>query len=149
MLIFCYKSTRYLIGILTMDSVIMQDLSRCNDIVNAVSNKCNRLVECADGSIILTTHEPKDVNYDAQMCQQAVSADSMEDQTVPRVFTENFKKDLMSGVFDKCVPWVANAKQRAEVAMCRAVLPGLMTVRTRLRQMAAEAKNDKIGRAHV
>lgn len=117
-----------------MNSNILRDLSRCNDIVNAVSNKCTRLVECADGSIVLTTHEPKDVNYDAQICQKAVSADNMEDQSLPRVFTEKFKGDLMGCVFDKCIPWVAKENERAVVAMCRAVLPRLTTVRSKLRQ---------------
>jgi hypothetical protein len=123
----------------------MRDLSRCNDIVNAVSNSCKRLVRCADGCVVVATHEPTDMNSDVTKCLHATREISpTEDETVPRVFTENFKKDLMTGVFDKCIPWVAKANERSETAMCRAVLPGLSTIRYRLRQMAAENNDDTL-----
>lgn len=124
----------------------MEDLSRCNDIVNAVSNGCKRLVRCADGSVILTTHEPVSVDKDILDCEEAMD---VEGRPPPRVFTERFKKDLLDSVLDKCMPGGAPEAGRADAALCRATLPGLVTVRTKLRQKAMEMGSDTLTAADL
>lgn len=134
----------------TMDRY-MQDLSRCNDIVNAVSNNCKRLAKCVDGSVVLTTHESKDMNSDVNVCRKILEEEAVhgEDQTVPRALNGNFEKDLLAGVFDKCGPWAVKSNERAEIAMCRAVLPGLNTIRKKLWQMARENCDDTLNSEEI
>lgn len=122
----------------------MDNLSRCNDIVNALSNNCKRLVKCADDSVVLATYETKNINSDILKCHDVVKSDSEE--TLPWVLTDNFRKDLIRGVMDKCGSRAVAAASvpASETAMCRSVLPGLVTIRSRLRQKAAENNDDTI-----
>lgn len=121
----------------------LEDLSKCNDIVNAISNSCKRLVKCHDGSILIVNQDAGcDVNHDAERCAESMQG-SIEDQTLPRVFTEKFKSDLLSAVYKKCVPSTLTS-DRAREALCKSVLPGLTVLRRTIRQRLAELNNDTL-----
>lgn len=121
----------------------MQAVSKLNDVVNGLANHCKRLVECADGSIVITNQEAgTDLNTDAERCLESMQ-ESVEDQTLPRVFTEKFKSDLLAPVYKKCLPPLSTDK-RARDALCCAVLPGLASLRRTLRQQLAEMNDDTV-----
>lgn len=121
----------------------MEDLSRCNDIVNAISNNCKRLVRCVDGSVVLTNQEiGNDLNADADACRQILQ-EFKEDPTMPRVFTNKFKADLLAGVYKKCIPFEDREKRTRE-ALAKASLPGLTALRRTLTRMLAEVNDDTL-----
>lgn len=123
----------------------LADLSRCNDIVNAISNNCKRLVRCEDGSVVLTNQEcGTDLNFDADECRTSMEG-MTEDPTLPRVLTEKFKRDILDRVYRECLPQQANEQEkRAREALCKASLPGLTALRRTLRLMLAEMKDDTL-----
>ena len=124
----------------------LEDLSRCNDIVNAISNNCKRLVRCVDGSVVLTNQESgRDLNFDADACRASMEG-MEEDPSLPRVFTEKFKTDMLAGIYQRCMPngRADEREKRARGALCKASLPGLTALRRTLRRMLAETNDDTL-----
>lgn len=126
----------------------LEDLSRCNDIINAISNNCKRLVRCEDGSVVLTNQETgKDLNFDADACRASMTG-MKENPSLPGVFTQKFKSDMMADIYKRCMPGgqirADEERKRAREALCKASLPGLTALRRTLRRMLAEINDDTL-----
>lgn len=128
----------------------LENISRCNDIVNAISNNCKQLVRAADGSVFLLNQEGgtnrEDINRDAEDCEAVMSRD-VEDNTLPWVFTDKFRKDMLMSIYGMAIPGLATnrtSKEDANEAFARSLLPGLVSLKTRIRQLLAESNNDSL-----
>lgn len=131
---------------------VERDMSKCNDLMNAINNSCKRLTRCEDGSIFPLNQEggvsSEEINSDVYDCMSYFD-DQVEDPTVPWVFTEKFKKDIVDKVYTDAIPSLKTNADDALVAFCRSLIPGLPTVRRTLRQMLAEMNVDALQEGQI
>ncbi|KAK3761557.1 hypothetical protein RRG08_010281 [Elysia crispata] len=121
------------------------DLMKCNDVVNAINNSSKRLVRCADDSLAILNQDggdnADDLNHDLDMCRESFRTSARSDSTLPKAFTNDFRKELMEGVYAACLSTSARDAEYRDMskkAFCKSLLPGLKSVRDALRQRLAE-----------
>lgn len=136
----------------------LDDLSRCNDLTNAINNSCKRLVEARDKSIFILNQEGginrESLNRTATECAEYITPDEGAEETLlPWVFRDKFISELMSDVFKRAIPAYNRSetptKEIEMTALGRSVLPGLATIRATIRQMLAETNNDSLSSVNL
>ena len=110
-------------------------------------------MEGRDGSIFVLSQEGgvtlETLNQVATDCAEYVTPDEGgEEVLLPWVFREKFKTEMMSKVYASAIPACSSAKstddQQEMDALGLSILPGLVTLRTTLRQRLAETNNDSL-----
>lgn len=128
-------------------------MSRCNDIVNAICNSCKHLVRASDGSLLLLNKEggdtPEELNADSVGCAEVVNGEMVE--TLPRIFTNKFREDMMTSLYTAAVPAHHLQQKPADphAAFARSIIPGLKRLRCTLSQMMAQEQLDDVLPAEI
>ena len=131
----------------------MQDISKLNDVVNAISNNCKVLVKCSDDKTVVLLNQEGGINTE-DLSRDAVDAatftfqnNNKENSQLPRVFTNTFRKDLLDDIYKQSIPLLrkfSDKRAKDDEAYARSMLPGLRTIRRRLRQLLAESNNHSL-----
>ena len=113
-------------------------LCSANDVVNALGNTCKRIVAGAGGEMMPLNLENgvthKELNDDIDDCRERMD----EVEKLPYAFTARFRKDMLDDIYKSTVQPIQQHPPCETFA--RSLLPGLLTLRSKLERMIAEAR---------
>ncbi|GFR77351.1 hypothetical protein ElyMa_003965800 [Elysia marginata] len=122
--------------------LLLQDLSRVNDLVSAIDNTTHKLVRCHDGTLLPLMYDggsnPEDLNRDISDCKKVYDGLACEDTPPPAVFTKKFREDMIGEFYDAAVSQAVTGTPLSSEnrydndfidAFCRSLVPGLPSLK--------------------